>query len=277
MKFPLNRPIAYTVNWSHTLVIGIILGTGLSAVLIFLQPFDTAQFHIEYKMLRLSGYGLCCLIPVLLLHPLENLVYTAQKNKWYVLNELGYVVVSLFFIFSICYLYNTYVINDLMHFSIAGWRYFMVHYGLPFMPILGPIWLYFRNRFGKIHLPEEKFREEKEVHIQGYNKSEQFVISTTHFVYAQAQQNYVTIYYMQGATVEQKMIRSTLSNLQKQLPDAWQVHRSFLVNLSYMKSIAGNSRKRIMHLTVTSEEIPVSQKYYEALQRRDAISSQKVQ
>lgn len=277
MKFTLNRPIPYTVNWSHTLVVGAILGAGLSVVLIFLQPFDTAQFNTDYKMLRLSGYSLCCLIPVLLLHPLENLVYTAQKNKWYVLNELGYVVISLLFIFSICYVYSTYVINGLVNFSVSDWRYFMVNYGLPFMPILGPVWLYFRNRFGRIQLPEENNQEEKEVYVQGDSKSEGFVISTTDFVYAQSQQNYVTIYYMKDDTVEQKMIRSTLSNLQSQLPDAWQVHRSFLVNLSYMKSIAGNSRKRSMQMTVVSEAIPVSQKYYEALQRRNAISSQNMQ
>lgn len=277
MNFTLNRPIAYTMSWSHTMVIGTILGAGLSVVLVFLQPFDTAQYDIDYKMLRLWGYGLCCLIPVLLLHPLENALYTAQKNKWYLLNELGYVIISLLFIFTACYFYNTFVVNTNLDFSIRGWRYFMIHYGVPFMPILGPIWLYFRNRFGKIRLPEEDMQEEKQISIQGDNKSESLVISTSHFIYAQAQQNYVTIYYLKEDTVAQKMMRSTLSNLQKQLPDAWQVHRSFLVNLAYIQSISGNSRKRIIHLTVAPDAIPISQKYYEALQKRDAISSQNVQ
>lgn len=277
MKFTLNRPIPYTVSWSHTLTIGAILGVGLSVVLVFLQPFDTAQFKTDYKMLRLWGYGLCCVLPVLLLHPLENALYARQNEKWYVLNELGYVIVSLLLIFSTCYFYNTYVVNNQLSFSISGWQYFMLNYGLPFMPILGPIWLYFRNRFGKIQLPQKVLQEEKQVSIQGDNKSESLVLTTSQFVYAQAQQNYVTVYYMKGDELQQQMIRSTLSNLQKQLPDAWQVHRSYLVNLSYMRAISGNSRKRSMQLRIVPEVIPVSQKYYEALQRRDAISSQNVQ
>jgi hypothetical protein len=265
------------MSWSHTFIIGMILGVGLSVVLVFLQPFDTAQFLTDYKTLLLWGYGLCCLIPVLLLHPLENALYTIQKQKWYVLNELGYVIVSLLFIFSICYFYNTYVVNSELVFSWKGWRYFMLYYGLPFMPILGPIWLYFRNRFGKISILQEEIQVAKQITIQGDNKSENLVISNAYFVYAQAQQNYVTIYYMQDDKIRQKMMRSTLSNLQKQLPDAWQVHRSFLVNLAYLQSISGNSRKRTMQLTVTAEAIPISQKYYEALLKRDAISSQNMQ
>ena len=70
------------------------------------------------------------------------------------------------------------------------------------------------------------------------------------------------------------MIRSTLSNLAKQLPNAWQVHRSYLVNLDFLKSVEGNARKRFLTLTIIEEDIPVSQKYYDALKNKLSNSSQ---
>ena len=274
MNFALNRPIPYTQGWKQTIIIGSIVGIGLSMLLIFLEPFDTSEVQLKYKVLKLAGYGFCFLLPILIMHPVENTLFRKQKYRWYILNELGYVILTLLLVYTACYLYNTYVVNNNGGATIAGWRYFMIHYGLPFMPFLGPIWLYFRNRFGKITLPEEIEQRDVTTTVSGENKKEHLTILTSDFVYAQAQQNYVAIHYLIDGNLEKKMIRSTLSNIQKQVPDAWQVHRSYLVNLAYLKTISGNSRKRELFLSITSDAIPVSQKYYEALQKRAANSSQ---
>ncbi len=277
MKFSLNRAIPYTYSWKHTVIIGVIVGTMLSMLLIFLEPFDTDEVQLDYKVLKLAGYSLCFLIPILVMHPIENRLFKRQKNRWYILNELGYIVICLLLVFTSNYFYNIYIVNDNEIASLDGWQYFMLYYGLPFTPFLGPIWLYFRNRFGIITLSETTTQEETHITIVGENKKESLTISIVNFVYAQAQQNYVAIYYLEQEELQKKMIRSTLSNIQKQLPDAWQVHRSYLVNLAYLKTISGTNRKRELFLTETSEAIPVSQKYYEALQKRDANSSQKQQ
>lgn len=275
MSLSLNRPIPYTQSWKKTIAIGSIVGAGLSMLLIFLQPFDTDEVQFSYKVVKLAGYGLCFLIPILMMHPIENALFKKQQYRWYVLNELGYIIVCLLLVYTACYFYNTYIVNSEVNASLQGWQYFMIHYGLPFMPFLGPLWLYFRNRFGKITLPESTAQKDIQTTITGENKKESLTIAVSNFVYAQAQQNYVAIYYIEQEELQKKMIRSTLSNVQKQLPDAWQVHRSYLVNLAYVKTISGNSRKRELFLTETSEAIPVSQKYYEALQKRASNSSQK--
>lgn len=275
MSLSLNRPIPYTQGWKQTIAIGSIVGTGLSMLLIFLEPFDTSEVQLSYKVLKLAGYGLCFLIPILIMHPIENALFKKQQHRWYILNELGYIIICLLLIYTTCYFYNTYIVNNGGVASLKGWQYFMIYYGLPFMPFLGPLWLYFRNRFGKITLPESTMQKDITTTITGENKKESLTISVSDFVYAQAQQNYVAIHYLENETLQKKMIRSTLSNVQKQMPDAWQVHRSYLVNLAFAKTISGNSRKRELFLTETLEAIPVSQKYYEALQKRGSISSLK--
>ncbi|GGG23083.1 hypothetical protein GCM10011344_24730 [Dokdonia pacifica] len=275
MNLSLNRPIPYTQGWKQTIAIGSIVGAGLSMLLIFLEPFDTSEVQLSYKVLKLAGYGLCFLIPILVMHPIENALFKKQQYRWYILNELGYIIICLLLIYTTCYFYNTYIVNNGGVASLKGWQYFMIYYGLPFMPFLGPLWLYFRNRFGKITLPESTMQKDITTTITGENKKESLTISVSDFVYAQAQQNYVAIHYLENETLQKKMIRSTLSNVQKQIPDAWQVHRSYLVNLAFAKTISGNSRKRELFLTETPEAIPVSQKYYEALQKRGSISSLK--
>ncbi|WP_299674481.1 LytTR family DNA-binding domain-containing protein [uncultured Dokdonia sp.] len=275
MSLSLNRPIPYTQGWKQTVIIGSIVGGGLSMLLIFLQPFDTDQVQFNYKVLKLAGYGLCFLIPILVMHPIENALFKKQQYRWYILNELGYIIACLLLVYTACYFYNTYIVNNGGSASLDGWRYFMIYYGLPFMPFLGPLWLYFRNRFGKITLPESSTQKNILTTITGENKKETLTIAVSDFVYAQAQQNYVAIHYLIDGNLQKEMMRSTLSNIQKQVPDAWQVHRSYLVNLAYLKTISGNSRKRELFLTISSEAIPVSQKYYEALQKRASNSSQK--
>tara|TARA_Y100001933_G_scaffold262419_1_gene319834 strand:- start:11254 stop:11499 length:246 start_codon:yes stop_codon:yes gene_type:complete len=78
----------------------------------------------------------------------------------------------------------------------------------------------------------------------------------------------VDVYYKTEIGIEQKTFRNTLSNIMKQLPKAWQVHRSYLVNLDYLTSLEGNARKRFMRISETEETIPISQVYYEALHKR---------
>jgi len=273
-----NRLIAYTEKWKPTFIVGLIVGASLSILLIFLQPFDTDKSVIPYKNLRLAGYTIAVLLPILLLHPIENYIYKRQKNQWYVLNEIVYILPSLLVVLCSTYLYKGWVMDSGQGLSWRAWKGFLTYAGIPFLPILGPLWVYFRIRFGFIRLPESK-KEQNDTLITliGTNKSDQLTLITNDFVYAQAQQNYVSVVYKEGEEIKQEMIRATLSRIHEQLPEVYQVHRSYLVNLYYLKTVKGNVRKREMLFTLPLEPIPVSQKYFEALQYKLSNSSLKRQ
>jgi len=275
----LNKTIAYTKSWKHTFWIGLILGISLPLLLISLEPFDTSN-SFSFKYLRLTGYAFCIMLPVLLVHPIENYIYKRQLNRWFVINEFLYILPTLFIILAFTFLYHFFVVSGLTVFRFESIWGFMWTFGLPFTPILIPLWLYLRSKYGNIEVPikgEEHIHEPHQVTITGESKSETLTIAEEDFIYAQAQQNYVEVYYKAKDGIEQKMLRSTLSNMMKQLPNAWQVHRSYLVNLVYLKAVEGNARKRFMTITVMDDILPISQKYYEALTKRLANSSQKLQ
>lgn len=273
----LNKTIAYTKDWKSTIKIAFILALFIVILLIFLGPFGTATDDFSYKNLKLSGYALCVFLPIIGVHFLENRVYKIQNNRWYILNELGYVALVFLIIISLSFLYHFLVISQQTELTSSNLFNFIRYYGVPFAPILIPIWLYFRSKFGTIEILEKKTVRSQYITIQGDNKSESLKILDSDFIFAQAQQNYVVINYKVENDIEQKMIRSTLSNLTKQLPNAWQVHRSYLVNLDFLKSVEGNARKRQLSLSVINEPIPVSQKYYDALKKKLANSSQNLQ
>lgn len=87
------------------------------------------------------------------------------------------------------------------------------------------------------------------------------------FLYAEAQKNFVDIYFLHDNLVEHRQLRTTLASV---LADAneksiFQCHRSFIVNLNNILSAQGNSNG--YQLTVGDEHhtVPVSRSYVKTL------------
>jgi len=273
----LNKTITYTKNWKHTFLIAFLLGTFVAVLLIALEPFDNDK-SFSNKHFILSGYAFCVAIPLILVHPIENYFYKSQANRWFISSESCYIIATLFMIFLCSFFYHFYVISGLSSFTFKSIWGFIKSFGIPFIPIVVPIWIYLRSKYGFIEVPiYEQENTQKTVTIVGNNKTETLTIFESDFIFAKAQQNYVDIYYNSENGIQQQTFRSTLSNMIKQLPKAWQVHRSYLVNLDYLKTVEGNARKRFIRVSVTKETIPISQVYYKALSKRLSNSSQEIQ
>ncbi|SDS16750.1 LytTr DNA-binding domain-containing protein [Maribacter dokdonensis] len=271
----LNKTIAYTKNWKHTFLIALVLGILVPVLLITLEPFDNSN-DFSFKYLILSGYSLCIIIPIILIHPFENYVYNVQTKRWFIINEFFYITGTLLLIFLLSFLYHFFLISLQSSFTSEAVWGFIKSFGLPFIPIVVPLWLYLRSNYGAIEVPfydKENSRSKKTVTIVGNNKSETLTICEADFIYAKAQQNYVDVFYKTDNGMQQETFRNTLSNIMKQLPKAWQVHRSYLVNIDYLESVEGNARKRYIRISTTEETIPISQIYYKALSKRLSNSS----
>ncbi|WP_179005786.1 LytR/AlgR family response regulator transcription factor [Winogradskyella forsetii] len=275
----LNKTIAYTKSWKHTIWIAVLLSLIVPLLLILLEPFDSSN-DFSNKNLLLSGYAFCILVPIIILHPVENTFYQRQKNRWFVFSECIYILLTLLVILIGTFFYHFYFISGLANFNINMICGFVKSFGLPFTPIIVPLWVYLRSKYGIIEVPglhDVALKDDKKIIIKGENKTETLALLESDFIYAHSQQNYVDIYYNTDDGVEELMFRFTLSNIMKQLPNAWQVHRSYLVNLDYLTTVEGNSRKRFMKISKIEEPIPISQKYYLALKTRLANSSQTLQ
>lgn len=259
-----NRPIAFTTSWKKTALIGLIIGALLASIVIFLKPYGGEQYDMPYGNLRLAGYILPILAAILLLHPLEMRVYEKQGKRWYILNELIYLLVSSWLCVSLSSFYNFYVVNGLSGYSLRVYLDFLWIFAPPYLPIIVPLLALLRANYGSIVISPSTPGESSIV-LDGENKSERIQLQWKEFVLAQAQQNYVRVLINRSTGLEEQLIRSSLSRMASQLPQAVQVHRSYLVNLDYLERVQGNARKREMTFNIDLPPIPVSPKYFEAL------------
>lgn len=262
----LNRLISYTSKWYHTFLVGLILATMVVVVLIFLQPFDIYGNEITYKNIKMIGYGICIVLPILLIHVLEEFWFKLTNRKWHVYQELFTLILGFLLISISSYIYNVSVVNN--HPMDSSHVFLWVKdFALPFIPVFIPFWVYLRFRFSKIIIQTTADKKEKTILITGNNQNEVIQFLEKNFVMARSQANYVDVYYIENELIKKEMIRSTLTSLKNKMPSAEQVHRSYLVNPGQIKKISGNTRKGFITINRLDEEVPVSPKYFVGIKK----------
>lgn len=260
-KIILNKKVPFVMTPARVLGISS-LNAGIFLFILFaLGASETDSYVAPYKYIRLSGYALCIVIPYFLFYLMEKRLQNAIKS-WKLIHEITSKILLAFTILSVSYLYNISIVNNIS-FSLYNYYYFMVWYGLPYLPLLIPGAVFLHLQFIKKETSEavtgtKKTTSKTHITITGKNKEEKLKLDIQDFIFAEANQNYVTIKYLKKNRVHKKIIRSTLSEVDNQIPNAHRIHRSYLVNPDHIKRINGNSRKKKALLSIPGEKIPVS-------------------
>jgi DNA-binding LytR/AlgR family response regulator len=129
------------------------------------------------------------------------------------------------------------------------------------MLILLPFYLYFRNKFGILVTPETL----NEIEFQGLNNGEKLITQKDSLVFVKASENYVKLFYTKEDIVKHATIRNTLKAIKEQAPFLIQCHRSFLVNVTQIKTVKGNSQNASIAFYHGSLSIPLSKSYYKTV------------
>lgn len=115
------------------------------------------------------------------------------------------------------------------------------------------------------HHNEDITSEKKEdIIVLSGNTKESVEFLPHSFLYAEVLGNYVTIYYLEENRVQQKSLRTTLSQITEILnayPQFVRCHRAFIVNISNVVSVRGNSHAYKLTVNNMDAEIPVSKSY----------------
>ncbi|MGB0916005.1 MAG: LytR/AlgR family response regulator transcription factor, partial [Flavobacteriales bacterium] len=88
--------------------------------------------------------------------------------------------------------------------------------------------------------------------------------------YAEAMQNYVTVWFVEGNEMKKETLRATVSSIEEQLSDCSVIrcHRSYLVNVNTVEKVSGNAQGLRLKLSAVSEfEVPVSRSYIDEIRR----------
>jgi predicted DNA-binding protein YlxM (UPF0122 family) len=269
----LNRELPLDHSWLHISINSLLAGSLLAYIIVFLDPFDTQEYQADYRNVKLAGYALCIILPILISHRLNLLIYNRTGKKWQIKDELISIVPIVLTILTCSYFYNIWVVNEgYFNPSINGFYLFSLNFGLPTLSLIIPLYLFIRHSHIIPKVLHSLRSKVKYIELVGDLSSDRIKLNVEHFFYAKAQGNYVEIYYQEDNEQNKTLIRTTLSSIHEQIPNAIQVHRSFLINPEKVLQLEGNSRKRNVILKGVTNPIPVSHTYAENLKSLENFS-----
>lgn len=247
----LNKGLPFAITWKHVFLIGLTLAIVNLFILFFLEPHGTDRYQVPFRNLKLSGYALCFLIPIMAMHGVDRLVFKKQGYHWFVFNELISKSIVILLIATASYFYNINVINSISP-SLQGWMSNFILYGWSYVPILLPIGVGLQSYYAK-----KAERGAKPLLIKGKNKSDHLEVPFSDFIYAESQQNYVVLHFKKGGRSEKMMMHASLQAIANQIKGAIRIHRSFLINPVHLQKIEGNQRQRFAKLHFVENALPI--------------------
>jgi DNA-binding LytR/AlgR family response regulator len=90
--------------------------------------------------------------------------------------------------------------------------------------------------------------------------SETLTLNLPDLLFIQADDNYSTVFWMEQKSVQKKLLRINLKNLEAQINNTFTIrcHRSFIVNVHAISSVTGNTNGYKLRVKETEHFIPVS-------------------
>jgi hypothetical protein len=100
------------------------------------------------------------------------------------------------------------------------------------------------------------------------NTKDSIELHPEQFIYLEAYGNYVKVNYTEGDLLKQKLLRTTIKQMEDALapvPFIIRCHRAYLVNIKHITSVKGNSQGYKVSFDYPTEDVPVSRGYTKAL------------
>jgi len=90
-------------------------------------------------------------------------------------------------------------------------------------------------------------------------------------LYIKADGNYCTIFYKEENSVNKKMLRSSLKNIENKVKSDEKIircHKSYIINMSKVTNMTGNARGYNFFLNEIDYAIPVSRNFPKSLLKK---------
>ena len=254
-------------NWLQA---GLIAGVIVFFLLFFLRPFGLGQFEgniffvaLCFSMLSVAVtwcYGACVFRP-----------WVRRVKTWRVWHECVAILLLLCGLSMGNSIVSTlWFHNSLSPQLVLAYLYFTLLFGIPITLTIVALEYQrrLRTRLAELLPKDTDAQAEETVTFHDTSvRGNDLTLPLPDFLYAEAQKNCVDIYFLREGHVEHQQLRTTLASV---LADAneksiFQCHRSFIVNLSNIRSAHGNSNG--YQLTVGDEQhtVPVSRSYVKTL------------
>lgn len=256
------------------------VGVFVSVFLAIFQPFGLSEWQSSRKGWALIGYGMVTCVAMLLHYfgikrGLLKGSYT--ESEYTVGREIGSLL-SLLLLISVGNHTYSWVILDRQHaFHNDFLDSMLVTFLVGAFPVVVGVlsnYIYQLKRYS--HPPQVATRTPADAPTEtlllvAENGKDQLRLSLEQFLYAEAADNYVMVFYWEKDATQRTLLRTSLSRLEEQhasQPDLVRCHRSFWVNLAQVERVSGNAQGYKLHLRRGAAEVPVARRYNATLVAR---------
>ncbi|TDI93414.1 MAG: LytTR family transcriptional regulator [Caldithrix sp.] len=270
----LQKPYPLNIDFNRVLPFILAFGFFISIFLIIFQPFGLNNYHSPDKTLQLIGMGfiVTILLSVNLLAIPKIISSVFSEDRWNIGREITWNI----------WLSVTTILGSSFYWVLvtgqtvsAAYIYRASLNSLVFTLFLTPISVlcvmsnYMRSLKRKLERAEEVTRSLQSSQTKSFTHplellsetgKEKLKMPVDKLLFIQSCDNYANVVRQKNGSTTEKLLRSSLKNIEEQitLPFIVRCHRSFIVNLSLVRAITGNSRNYTLSLKNYPTPIPVS-------------------
>jgi len=195
----------------------------------------------------------------------EFLIKRILRNEVKIITVVGWSLWTFLLLSTIIfYIYN--YLGNWHDYHLKSYLEFIVNCtGVLIFPTIG-VFFYFRHQSLKTHIDpiltskNVAMNDGQLITFEGQGSNDRIILSLNSFLYGQAQDNYVALYYQEKHSIQKFLIRSSLSRLIDSIdhPAIIRNHRSYMVNLFHITAVKGGSSELKLHLKEIKDVLPVS-------------------
>lgn len=246
----------------------------------FFFNYIIEPFEINYDELKLKVWIVAfihTITPLFILYLLALITnqYPKTTENWNVKKELFFIFILLFLTGIANYslrdlLYNNpfnrsvnYLFEEVFNTLVSGFL-------LAFSVISANLNIHFIKNSEHASELNLKLKEQpnfflnNEIEIETELKSETFKLEVASFIFAKAEGNYIEVWTKEGFNSKSSIKRMKLKEFEKELanyPEICKIHRSYLLNTTYIENVKGNAQGYKIKLKNCDEQVPVSRNY----------------
>jgi len=272
----LSTPYYFNPSVKFKLKIGFYFGLFVFLFLYVFKPFNIpslVDLILEYTVLlgviTFFGVFFMLYIPALLF---ENYF---DEDKWTIGRNIFVILIGIILIGSVLWYFGNLFKST---FGIVGINYFTF---LAYTFSVGVIPLLFFVFINEKSVREKREKRAKEINtynkeklvkkilipkitIYSDNKKEKLIFKPDDLVYISSQGNYASFFIQENTNLKEKILRVTLTKIDTELKDYVNVircHKSYIVNVNFIKDISGNARGYLLKSDIIPFSIPVSRSF----------------
>lgn len=240
--------------------------------LFYFQPFGFSQLSFNYRLWISLGFGLVTVIASGLVSVLFSkfLSNHFREDHWRNIDEIILVMINFLAVGLANYFFSYWV--GIMDFSFRHLTSMLLStiaigiFPVSFFILTNYMRLLRKNLQDAEKMNADIYQTKPStsnivLHFQSENARENFRCALDDLLLIESTGNYVTVHVFQNGKSRKQLLRNSLARISASLPETpvlFHCHRTYIVNMQYIKSVTGNSQGYKIRLENYFELIPIA-------------------